>query len=142
MSSLVVGSILLRLNTITVCLKRNIFHNNFRGNIYEHILGYFQSRNPWQTFFGGDKSHLQKYKKLLLVESRFKIIRNLYSLQPTTLLEGVLKILHWKLWKISRKMFSVEFPFNKIARLHSAVCWIKNSTIGTFLELLRKDRIF
>ena len=33
--------------------------------------------------------------------------------------EGVLKSLHYKLWKISRKTYEVEFPLNKIERLTS-----------------------
>ena len=32
---LIVGFSLLRLKTITVCFKLNIFHNNFTGNVYE-----------------------------------------------------------------------------------------------------------
>ena len=31
---LIVGSILLRLKTVTICFKLNIFHNNFTGNVY------------------------------------------------------------------------------------------------------------
>ena len=39
-------------------------------------------------------------------------------------------------------MYVVEFPFNKIARLHSAAKYhIKNSTVDAFLEVLRKERI-
>ena len=38
-------------------------------------------------------------------------------------------------------MYVVELPFNKIARLHFAASYrIKNSTIDSFLELLRKSK--
>ena len=40
-------------------------------------------------------------------------------------------------------MYVIEFPFNKILKLHSTVYYrMKNSTIGTFLEVLRKEKKF
>ena len=55
----------------------------------------------------------------------------------------VLKLLHRKPWKTSRKIYVIEFRFNKIVRLHSTACYrIKNSTTDTFLEVLRKEKMF
>ena len=47
-----------------------------------------------------------------------------------------MKLLFRKLWKISRKLYVIAFPFNKIVRLHSTAYYrIKKSTTDTFLEL-------
>ena len=40
-------------------------------------------------------------------------------------------------------MYAIEFPFNKIIRLRSTAYYrIKNSTTHTFLEMLRKEKMF
>ena len=44
-----------------------------------------------------------------------------------------MKLLHRKLSKISRKVYAIEFPFNKTVTLHSTASYrIKNSTSDTF----------
>ena len=53
---LAAGSFLLRLKTIAMCFKLNIFHDNLTGNVYEHfflrnIVSYYQNRPPSQTAF-------------------------------------------------------------------------------------------
>ena len=118
--------------------------------ILRNSVGYFQNRNPSQTFLVGINLISKIYKNLSLMESRFD--KNA-KLQPTTLYfsrchhrcshEDVLELLHWKLWKISTKMYAVEFPFNQIVRLHFAAYYhVKKSTIDAFLGVLRKERIF
>ena len=48
-----------------------------------------------------------------------------------------------KLWEISRKMYVEKVAFNIILRLHStAYSRTKNFTTNTFLELLKKKKIF
>ena len=44
---------------------------------------------------------------------------------------GALKLLHQKLWEIFRKLYVIEFPFNKIVRLNFIAYYrIKKSTTG------------
>ena len=60
-----------------------------------------------------------------MVESLFDITQD-YSLQPMTLLNSftddfirVFIQLHQKLWKIVRKTYVLEFPFERVARIQS-----------------------
>ena len=39
-------------------------------------------------------------------------------------------------------MYVIEFPFDKIVRLHSTAYQMKNSTTNTFLEVLKKKKMF
>ena len=63
-------------------------------------------------------------------------IQNSSKLHQRCSHEGVLKLLHRKVCgKISRKMYVVDFPFNKIARLNSsAYYWIKKLHYRCFSE--------
>ena len=53
--------------------------------------------------------------------------QNSFKLHHRCFYEGALKLLRRKLWKISRKLYVIEFSFKKIVRLHSTAYYrIKN----------------
>ena len=55
--------------------------------------------------------------------------------------EGVLKHLHQKNGKISRKIYVVEFPLNGNAQIQSAAYYrTKNSTTDTFVKSAQKEK--
>lgn len=41
-----------------------------------------------------------------------------------------------------KRTYVHKFPFDKSARIQSTAYWTKNSALNTFLEVLRKDRVF
>lgn len=41
-----------------------------------------------------------------------------------------------------KRTYVHKFPFDKSAQIQSRAYWTKNSALNTFLEVLRKDRVF
>ena len=136
------------------CFKLNIFCDKVTGNVYEQLFsqkcyGYHQNRSPSQTFLVGIISSPKFWRNILCwshvliraeLESTTQKPRKRYR---RCFYEKALKLLHKKLWKISRKMYVIEFPFNKVVRLHSTAYYrIERSTICTFLALQVFDRRF
>ena len=130
------GLFFLRLKTITMCFKLSIFHNNFTGNVLEILQVATKIGIRHRLFVVWINPISKKLKKQSLMKSHFdkntelqSTTKNSSKLHHRCSHEGALKLLHQKLLKMSRKMCVVEFPFNKIARLHSAAYYqIKNCT--------------
>ena len=127
-----------RLKTIAMCFKLNILHDNLTGNVYEqfffkNIVGSYQNRNPSQRIFIGiilspkfRKDNLSCSHVLIRTELQ-STTQNSFKLHHRCFYEGALKLLRRKLWKISRKLYVIEFSFKKIVRLHSTAYYrIKN----------------
>ena len=129
------------------CFKLNIFSDNVTGNVYEQLFsqkccGCHQNSSPSQTFLVGIISSPKFWRNILCwshvliraeLESTTQKPRKRYR---RCFYEKALKLLHKKLWKISRKMYVIEFPFNKAVRLHSTAYYrIERSTICNFLAL-------
>ena len=123
--------------------KLNIFQVNLMGNVYKqfflrNIVGCGGNRNPKHTIFVGIISS-PKFRRNGLCCSHVLIImelqsttQNSFKLHNRCFYEGALKLLHQKPWKISRKLHVIEFPFNKIIRLHSTAYYlIKKSPADT-----------
>ena len=136
------------------CFKLNIFCDKVTGNVYEQLFsqkcyGCHQNRSPSQTFLVGIISSPKFWRNILCwshvliraeLESKTQKPRKRYR---RCFYEKALKLLHQKLWKISRKMYVIDFPFNKVVRLHSTAYYrIERSTICTFLALQVFDRRF
>ena len=104
----------LRLKTMTMCFKLNIFHDNLAGYVCETFfsseilwvatrIGIYHIQFLWNNLIS------KILKKQSLLESRFKKIelqsttQNSFKHHHICSQEGILKLLHRKLLKISRK---------------------------------------
>ena len=134
-----------------MCFKPNIFHDNMTGNVYEE----FFSQKYYRLLIGIGICHkhfcghnlickiLQSlcWSHVLIKTELQPATQNSSNLHHRCSHESVLK--RWKTLKNIRKMYVIEFPFNKILRLHSTVYYrIKNSTSHAFLKMLRKEKLF
>ena len=118
-------------------------------SILRNIVASYQTRTHHRLFAGINP--FPKTSRNCLCWSHFLIETQDYSLLPRALLnsatddfmKGVLKQLHQKNWKISRKIYVVEFPLNTNAQIQSTAYYqTKNSTADNFLKVVRKKRLF
>ena len=107
-ASLVIGSFLLKLKTIATCFEYDIFHNNLKDNVYGQVYSWKYCRSL------PEEESIVNFFCVRIISSS-KISRNCrWWSQSVT--DDFMRVF-WKLWKISRNTYAVEFSFKTTGRL-------------------------